>query len=229
MDQDTHAGRRVALLVDGDNVAPAHAPRLLAAAAAEGGVVVRRAYGGVGAVSAWASAPAFRTVCAGAGKNAADLLLAIEAVALAAEGRADAFVLASSDRDFAHLAHHLRERGLPVTGLGDAKAPAAFREACTRFVEIDEPPAPPSKPAPAAKPAPKAKPAAASAKPAPKQPALTDRDRALRDAIGPEGAAIAQLGSTMKVARVYLTARPHFYACDPKGEDARVRWIGPRP
>ena len=46
---------------------------------------------------------------AGTGKNASDLLLALDAVELALRGDVDHFVIASSDGDFSHLALRLRE------------------------------------------------------------------------------------------------------------------------
>ena len=78
----------------------------------------------------------FRPILAGAGKNAADCLMCIDAVELALSGEFNAFALASSDGDFTHLAHRLRERGKVVLGLGEAKAPKIFRKACTAFVEL---------------------------------------------------------------------------------------------
>jgi hypothetical protein len=67
--------------------------------------------------------------------------LAVEAVSLFHEGSIDTVVIASSDRDFSHLAHHLRERQLTVVGMGEAKAPNAFRDACSTFVVLSSEPA----------------------------------------------------------------------------------------
>jgi len=77
-------------------------------------------------------------VHAGCGKNATDVLLAIEAVALSHSGMAEVFAIATSDHDFSHLALHLRERGFDVIGIGEEKAPETWRRACTRFHEIGE-------------------------------------------------------------------------------------------
>ena len=134
----THAsGRaRVALLVDGENLGDRHAGSLITQAAKHGAVTVRRVYGDAARLPRWDAAPGYRLVHAGRGKNAADLLLCIEAMALAHERVADVLVLASNDGDFSHIAIHLRERGIPVYGMGEAAAPQNWRKSCTGFVEL---------------------------------------------------------------------------------------------
>jgi hypothetical protein len=49
-------------------------------------------------------------------------------------GRFDGFCLVSSDSDFTRLAARIREQGVDVYGIGQAKTPESFRQACTRFV-----------------------------------------------------------------------------------------------
>lgn len=122
---------RVALLIDGDNLSSARAGALLVLAAKEGDVLIRRVYGGPGAMTGWEKTTGFRRIDAGAGKNAADLLLCVEAMDLMLGDKADVLVIASSDRDFAHLATHLREAGRRVVGIGEAKAPSHFLHSCS--------------------------------------------------------------------------------------------------
>jgi hypothetical protein len=203
---------RVALLVDGDNLSPGLADAILCEAARFGDLTVRRVYGDMGRGAPWATASRFRTIHAGTGKNAADVLLAIDAVALSFAGGFDAFALASSDGDFSHLAHHLRERGFDVTGLGEAKAPPGFRAACSRFVMLGSAGAPNVDDLVAAE---------------------------IRAHAGPDGLAIGQLGARLGARGVrvsltpdrswrrYLAARPGLYDCDPKGPAARVRLRAP--
>lgn len=136
-----HPALTTALLIDGDNLSPDLADAILHAC---GPVpTIRRVYADLTIRTGWATVPGLRAIHAGQGKNAADLLLTIEAMDLVARGGATGFAIASSDGDFAHLAHRLREGGHPVTGIGEAKAPARFRAACTRFVELTPPTAPP--------------------------------------------------------------------------------------
>lgn len=116
--------------------------------ASMGEVSLRRAYGDWSreALKGWIQplqAHAFRPIqqCAPVkGKNATDMALVIEAMDLFYTQRPDALAIASSDGDFAPLALRLRERGVSVYGLGEAKAPSSFREACTRFFELGNAP-----------------------------------------------------------------------------------------
>lgn len=218
------AAGAVALLVDGDNLPATLAGRLLTRSASHGRVVIKRVYGNMKLLPLWEAAPGFRLCHSGGGKNATDMLLAIEAVDLAHRGGVRTIVIASSDRDFAHLAHYLRERHLTVIGMGEAKAPEAFRQACTDFVEL----APPS-----------AAPATMPVKTAPQNPPLSKLDQRIRAVIAKadsEGISIVTLSGQMhsqhgftigstpeKTWRAYLTARPALFACDPRGPDARVR------
>lgn len=131
---------RVALLVDGENVSSGYAGKLLTEAAKHGHITVKRVYGNAGRVPGWDAAPGIRLVHAGQGKNATDLLLAIEAMQIFHDAQADVFVIASSDGDFSHLATHLRERGVTVIGAGEGKAPETFRKSCSYWVRIEAKP-----------------------------------------------------------------------------------------
>jgi uncharacterized LabA/DUF88 family protein len=71
------------------------------------------------------------------GKNASDIALVIDAMDLLHSGRFDGFCLVSSDSDFTRLASRLREEGADVYGFGAQKTPESFRQACRRFVYIE--------------------------------------------------------------------------------------------
>lgn len=145
----------VAVLVDGENLSADLSGQIIDEARKRGPLVVKRVYGNATNMAKWAAAPGFKLVHTGTGKNATDLLLAVEAVSLFHEGGIDTVVIASSDGDFSHLAHHLRERQLNVVGMGETKAPGAFRDACSDFFELV------AKPASAALPTPKPQPPSA--------------------------------------------------------------------
>lgn len=140
--------RRLAVLVDAENVSPALAPRILAEAMKHGSVEIRRAFGAM-TTSGWSKVlvrHAFHTVAdapLAAGRNAADIELTIAAMDLLHDTRIDGYVLASSDSDFAPLAIRLRQSGRHVVGIGERKAPKAFVEACDAFVFLDPASAPP--------------------------------------------------------------------------------------
>ena len=222
----TVAAPRLALLVDGENLSAALAGRLIARSLAQGSPVIRRVYGDAARVSGWDAAPGFKLVHAGRGKNAADMLLCIEAMALVQAGQVEGIVVASSDGDFSHLATHLREAGVLVIGMGEAKAPADWRKCCTRFEVLAE------------------EAAAAPPQPKPAKAAALTVEQALEQAVlgllsqaGAKGLALAELNARLrgtkpdfriadtpeKSWRGFLAARPAIFALDPKGPEARVR------
>lgn len=133
--KDTTATGHIALLVDGENISATLAPTILKEAEKSGTPILRRVYGKVDHIAAW-DTEGFRLVPTRPGKNAADLLLSIEAMKLALRDGFETLVIATSDGDFVYLATQLRELGTTVIGLGEAKAPKAFRAACTRFTEL---------------------------------------------------------------------------------------------
>lgn len=71
------------------------------------------------------------------GKNASDIGLVIDAMDILHSGRFDGFVPVSSDSDFTALANRVREQGLDVIGIGEAKAPESLRNVCNRFILIE--------------------------------------------------------------------------------------------
>lgn len=205
---------RVALYVDGDNLSALLAGPILAAAAALGRVDLRRVYCAETGPKGWDAAPGFQVIRVAGAKNGTDLLLCIEAVEAACGGEFDHFVIASDDRDFSHLAHWLRERGVAVLGLGTAKSPEVWRAACSGFELL------PLAPAPATR------------------PVLSELDRKLKAAIGrvPGGREMVDVGNAMSQVqqrppegctwRSYMMARADLYDIDPRGPKAKVRWIG---
>ena len=212
----------VAVLVDGDNFSGKHAALILKVAKDMGDPTVARVYADAQRQSEWHKAVGFRLIHAGTGKNASDLLLVIDAMEFALGKGIGCFVIVSSDGDFTHLAQRVREHGARVTGVGEAKAPLAFRAACSSFVEIDS--------APSVVLVPKA------------TSGVTDLDRKIRALIAAQsregsGMKIAALGQMMHARhgtritahgaptwRAYLTARPDLYDLVPRGPEAKVRF-----
>lgn len=226
---------RIAVLVDGENLPPDHAGAVLRAAQRLGSALICRVYGNVQRMPKWDAQPGFRPIHSGSGKNATDLLLCLDAMELALTAKADGFVIASSDRDFTHLAHRLREAGFPVTGLGEEKTPAHFRAACTAWVTVGAPPPAPAPKAPSPQ-SPPPPPSAAATTVAPMDRLIHDMIRS--HSAGSSGMPIEQLAPKMHSAhnirisataertwRGYLGARPQLYALDPKGKNAHVRLV----
>ena len=212
----------VAVLVDGDNISGKNAAAILGIAMKHGDPIVVRAYLDAQRASDWHSAIGYRLIHAGSGKNAADILLAIDAMDLVHSRNAMRFIIATSDGDFTHLAVRLREHGAKVIGIGEAKAPHMFRASCSSFVELA------------------AKPTVRLVTVTPTD--IADLDLKIRAMIAQHskkgaGMRIAELAPKMHVAhgikistlpertwRSYLTARPTLYDVDPRGPEAMVRF-----
>ena len=151
-----HVDARVAVLVDCDNVPPDILEHALLMAAQFGRVVLRRGYGNQTTLAnKWQEAlirlaftPCLQYQYA-AGKNTADIALALDALEAMFDGRAETFCVVTSDSDFAYLCRKLRERGAHVCIVGEPKTPDALRNASDQFIEWERP-APIPVPTPAA-------------------------------------------------------------------------------
>lgn len=163
------ADARVAVLVDCDNTTPEILEHALRMVAQFGRVVLRRGYGNHATLAnKWQEAlvrlaftPCLQYQYA-AGKNTADIALALDALEAMFDERADTFCLVTSDSDFAYLCRKLRERGATVHIVGEAKTPDALRNASDQFFEWLPPEAPaeladPAKPKPNPEPKPPVK------------------------------------------------------------------------
>ena len=205
---------RFAVLVDGDNIGAQHAAHIRRIALARGSPDIWRVYADASLRKDWHDAPGFRLIHAGAGKNAADVLLAIDAMDLALRDGVSGFVIASSDGDFSHVAHRLRETGRCLIGVGEGKTPAAFRAACSAFEQIGQ----------------------GQRQPAPDPLASKVIAMIHRHEDNGKGMRVAILGSMMHKThaigitalpdgnwRAYLENRSHLFDLDPKGSEARVR------
>ena len=192
--------RNVALLIDADNASWLTIDPVLTVLAELGTVNVRRAYGNWAkdALKGWRD----MTVKHGIepqqqfdltkGKNATDMKMTIDAMDLLFRGRVTAFGIMSSDSDFMPLAMRIRQDGVPVYGFGSAKTPEAFKQACTRFIDVDAlARAASPRPARVAEPAtiadPAAKPTVAAAQPAAKAKAVEKVAPAPAPVSAPEG------------------------------------------
>ena len=137
--------RRIALLIDADNVSHGKIGSIVAELSKYGTANIRRAYGD------WASAGlkgwkdkvhefAIRPIqqfSYSSGKNATDIALVIDAMELLYTQTLDAFCIASSDADFTPLVMQLKANGHEVYGFGERKTPDPFVNACTTFLYLD--------------------------------------------------------------------------------------------
>ncbi|MGQ0611373.1 MAG: NYN domain-containing protein [Paracoccaceae bacterium] len=146
-DHSTIPGRapRLAVLIDADNVRAGNATAILDEIASFGEPSLRRVYGDWSsqALSQWKEQARnlglvmHQQSANTKGKNASDIGLVIDAMDILHAGKVDGFVLVSSDSDFTRLASRIREDGLQVIGIGEAKTPESLRKVCNRFVLIE--------------------------------------------------------------------------------------------
>lgn len=221
--------KTVALLIDGENISADHAGFFITRAVGFGELVYKRIYGSVARCLKWEASLGFRFIHTGNGKNSADMMLAIQAVELALTQKPDSIVIASSDSDFSHLAHFLRERRVNVVGIGEAKATENYRKACSKFIEIsDDKPSQTAPQSPCRKKLP--------TKVAKTQKPINDQIFALLTESPMKRLKLSVLGQKMaskhgvkistlpeKNWRTYLENRPELWICDVKGPTAHVR------
>ncbi|TCM22045.1 uncharacterized protein (TIGR00288 family) [Novosphingobium sp. PhB165] len=138
------AARNIALLIDADNASPSHLEAALTILGDLGSVNVRRVYGNWSKASlkGWSrlvhrhALEPQQQFDVTKGKNATDMKMTIDAMDLLYDGHVDGFGLMTSDSDFMPLAIRIRQNGTPVYGFGTSRTPEAFREACTRFIDL---------------------------------------------------------------------------------------------
>lgn len=142
---NTNTTQLLAVLIDADNVPAKYAKAILKEITSYGEPGLRRVYGdwSSGQLQGWTATSRelglvqHQQTANTKGKNASDIGLVIDAMDILHAGRFDGFVLVSSDSDFTRLASRIREQGLTVIGIGEAKAPEALRNVCNRFVQIE--------------------------------------------------------------------------------------------
>ena len=135
-------GKRIALLIDCDNVSHNSIEGVLEELAKYGMVNVRHAHGDWKnpSLSGWADKlhpHAIRPMQQFAytkGKNATDSAMIIDAMDLLYSKNIDAFALMTSDSDFTPLVLRILESGMPVYGFGEKKTPKPFVDACSPFI-----------------------------------------------------------------------------------------------
>lgn len=140
-----HEAKRIALLIDCDNVSHTSIEGVLEELAKHGTVNVRHAHGDWNSpsLSGWAEKlhpHAIRPMQQFAytrGKNATDSAMIIDAMDLLYSGNVDAFALMTSDSDFTPLVLRILESGFPVYGFGEQKTPKPFVDSCSPFIYIE--------------------------------------------------------------------------------------------
>jgi hypothetical protein len=133
---------KIALLIDGDNAQPSLLKDILAETGKYGKVTIKRIYGDWTSpkMNGWkdelnkfAIRP-MQKFSYTKGKNSTDSAMIIDAMDILHSKVVDAFCLVSSDSDYTGLANRIREEGVFVMGIGQAKTPDAFVKSCELFI-----------------------------------------------------------------------------------------------
>jgi len=136
----------VALLIDGENViAPDLIAYILDEAGKMGSVVIRQVYGNWTAPSMqpWKemmthyALESKGNVQTNPGRNATDIALVIEAMDLLYRG-VKHFCLVAGDSDYVPLVLRLRQDECTILGIGMPNASQTLREACNKFLTIEQ-------------------------------------------------------------------------------------------
>ncbi len=141
----TRPERKIAVLIDAENVPHAHISEVLREVARYGVPTIKRIYGDwtQQSSSGWkkhllnhAITP-IQQYAYTTGKNSSDSAMIIDAMDILYEGNVDSFCIVSSDSDFTRLVVRLRESGMYVIGIGERKTPHPFIVSCDKFIYLD--------------------------------------------------------------------------------------------
>lgn len=137
--------RKIAVLIDSDNVSAKYAQFIMQEVEKYGIPTYKRVYGDwEKGGNGWHNAAINYSImpvqqCSYiAGKNATDFSMIIDAMDILYTGNVDGFCLVTSDSDFTRLAIRLREAGKLVVGIGELKTPRAFTISCQHFCYLNQ-------------------------------------------------------------------------------------------
>ena len=144
--------KRVAVLIDAENIAAKHIDEILDKASLEGRATIKRIYGDFTSDSKSSQARGWNKIVANhalsqvqqiqntSGKNSSDSALIIDAMDLLYSDKIDVMCIVTNDSDFTRLAMRIADSGLIVIGMGTGKQTSSksFMSACSKFYYLDE-------------------------------------------------------------------------------------------
>ncbi len=138
--------QKIALFIDADNAPAKKFEDVLSEVAKYGVVTIRKAYGNWKSPSlkAWEdllheyAIQPIQQYDLTKGKNASDIALVIDAMDVMYTKDIDVMCFVTSDCDFTPLVTRALAEGKVVLGFGERKTPAAFANACSKFLYLDE-------------------------------------------------------------------------------------------
>jgi uncharacterized protein (TIGR00288 family) len=144
--------KRVAVLIDAENISAKNIEEILNKASVEGRATVKRIYGDFSSESKSSQARAWnkevgehalsqvQQIQNSTGKNSSDSALIIDAMDLLYSDTIDVMCIVTNDSDFTRLAMRIAESGLEVVGMGTTERDTSksFVNACTKFNFLGE-------------------------------------------------------------------------------------------
>ena len=144
MEYNNTERKKVAVLIDAENISLRYLEKIFTRARSEGNVCFKRIYGNVtlrkNAVNPLLEYGITHIQCYSyvPDKNTADMVLTVDAMEQLYKNGIDVFCIVSSDSDFAPLVNKMIEEGKTVIGMGERKAVKSFRNSCNEFILLDE-------------------------------------------------------------------------------------------
>lgn len=145
MEMKQSSEKRLALLIDADNVSAKYLKPIMDELSKYGTVTYKRIYGDwtLTLHAKWKDTLLENSITPiqqfgyTQGKNATDSAMIIDAMDILYTRSVEGFCIVSSDSDFTRLAARIRESGLTVIGMGEKKTPTPFRKACDIFTTLE--------------------------------------------------------------------------------------------
>lgn len=138
--------KKIALLIDAENTSVKYIDVILSEIIKYGNVTYKRMYGDFrnASLDEWvkkskdyAIIPIYQQNYT-SGKNAADIMLVIDAMDILYRQNVDMFCIVSSDSDFTRLVSRIKENGIHVVGMGLSRASKTLIKACNEYKYLDK-------------------------------------------------------------------------------------------
>ena len=138
--------RSIAILIDGENIAPKYISLIIDEANKHGKLNYKRIYGDWTSTQLkkwkenclkYALTP-IQQFTSLSGKNSSDFSLVIDAMDILNSGKANGFCIVSSDGDFSRLIVRLKEDDMYCFGMGEEKTPSSLVHSYESFTYLDK-------------------------------------------------------------------------------------------
>ena len=139
--------KKIVLLIDAENTSAKYADGIMKHISGKGDIITAQIYGDFidnSNTKKWNNKAIeynlqrYQADTTKAGKNAADIMLVIDAMDLLyKENPADIFCIVTSDGDFTSLVERIRKEAITVIGMGKEDASPRLRRACSEYVELE--------------------------------------------------------------------------------------------